>query len=105
MSETLSTINPLAVEAERDPRTVEVRWLETEFAQPRTYTAHPAQSDHKADLINMLDELRDEMATQQERFDNKDSVDKNDRISLELSTKIGELTQQLRSAEAELGTG
>ena len=51
----------------------------------------------------MLDELRDEMATQQERFDNKDSVDKKRSDKrLELSTKIGELTQQLRSAEAEL---
>jgi len=44
----------------------------------------------------MLDELRDEMATQQERFDNKDSVDKKRSDKrLELSTKIGELTQQL----------
>jgi hypothetical protein len=48
----------------------------------------------------MLDELRDEMATQQERFDNKDSVEKKRSDKrLELSTKIGELTQQLGGYE------
>ena len=51
----------------------------------------------------MIVELRQEMANQQERFDNKDSIDKERADKrLELSAKIGELTRQLNAAQVEL---
>jgi hypothetical protein len=51
----------------------------------------------------MIESLRQEMSEQRERFDNKDSIDKerHDKRT-ELATKIGELTIQLREAQAEL---
>ena len=57
----------------------------------------------KSELTDMIAELRDEMATQQERFDNKDAIDKErtDKRQ-ELSAKVAELTQQLRETQSKL---
>jgi hypothetical protein len=51
----------------------------------------------------MIESLRQEMADQQARFDNKDQLDaeRNQKRSA-LSTTIAELTQQLREAQNEL---
>jgi hypothetical protein len=57
----------------------------------------------KAELTDMIAELRQEMADRQERFDNKDSIDKERGDKrLELSATIGELTRQLSAAQGEL---
>jgi hypothetical protein len=51
----------------------------------------------------MLDSLRDEMATEQARFDNKDAIDKERTTKrAELSAKISELIQQTNAAQSEL---
>jgi uncharacterized phage infection (PIP) family protein YhgE len=57
----------------------------------------------KSELTDMIAELRDEMATQQDRFDTKDAIDKErtDKRQ-ELSAKVAELTQQLRETQSEL---
>jgi hypothetical protein len=68
---------------------------------PQRIQAKPVIS--KVELTNMIAELRDEMATQQDRFNNKDAIDKErtDKRQ-ELSAKVAELTAQLRVAESEL---
>ena len=66
----------------------------------RIQAAKPITKD---ELSDMIADLRQEMATQQERFDNKDAIDKErtDKRQ-ELSAKVAELTQQLNAAQGEL---
>lgn len=55
------------------------------------------------ELIEMIDALRDEMATEQKRFDNKDAIDKERTEKRQkLYATIADLTQQLNAAQAEL---
>jgi hypothetical protein len=72
----------------------------TPLPQP---TLFQAKQITKNELSDMIAELRDEMADQQERFDNKDAVDKERTDKrMELATKIGELTRQLNETQFEL---
>lgn len=70
---------------------------------PQPTRIQPAAPITKGELVEMIAELRQEMADQQERFDNKDELDaeRNQKRSA-LSTAIAELTQQLREAQGEL---
>jgi hypothetical protein len=69
---------------------------------PTPTRLQPPKPITKAELAEMIAELRDEMATEQERFDNKDAIDKertDKRVAL--PEKINELTRQLNEAKAE----
>jgi hypothetical protein len=73
----------------------------TPLSQPTRIQA--AKTLTKPELIEMIDSLRDEMATEQARFDNKDAIDKERTTKrAELSAKIIELIQQTNAAQAEL---
>jgi hypothetical protein len=70
---------------------------------PTPQRIQPAKPLAKGDIVEMLKELRDEMATEQERFNNKDAIDKERTTKrAELSAKIIELIQQTNAAQAEL---
>jgi hypothetical protein len=70
---------------------------------PTPTRLQPPKPITKEELIEMLNTLRDEMATQQERFDNKDAIDKaNAEKRQELSATIAELSRQLSAAQSEL---
>jgi len=70
---------------------------------PTPQRIQPAKPLTKPELIEMLDELRDDMATEQEKFDRKDEIDAERTTKRQgLSAKINELTQQLNEAQVEL---
>jgi hypothetical protein len=70
---------------------------------PTPQRIQPAKPLAKGDIVEMLKELRDEMATEQARFHNKDAIDKERTTKrAELSAKIIELIQQTNAAQAEL---
>jgi hypothetical protein len=70
---------------------------------PTPQRIQPAKPLTKSELNDMIAELRDEMATQQERFDHKDEIDKaNTDKRQELYNTISELTQRLNAAKGEL---
>ena len=72
----------------------------TPLPQPTRFQAKQITKD---ELNAMIVELRQEMATQQERFDHKDSIDKaNTDKRQELYNTISELSQQLNAAKGEL---
>jgi hypothetical protein len=73
----------------------------TPLPTPRRF--QPPKPLTKGEIVEMLDALRDEMATEQERFNNKDAIDKErtDKRQ-ELHAKIIELIQQTNAAQAEL---
>jgi hypothetical protein len=67
-----------------------------------TRLQHPAPIE-KAELTEMIDSLRNEMGEQQSRFDHKDELDaERNQKRAALSSRIGELTLQLREAQGEL---
>jgi hypothetical protein len=70
---------------------------------PTPQRIQPAKPLAKGDIVEMLNELRDEMATEQEKFDRKDEIDKErtDKRG-QLIAKVNELTAQLNAAKAEL---
>jgi hypothetical protein len=70
---------------------------------PQPTRLQPPAPIEKAELTEMIESLRQEMAEQEERFDNKDAIDKERGDKrLELSAKIGELTRQLNESQSEL---
>ena len=72
----------------------------TPLPQPTRFQAKQITKD---ELNAMIVELRQEMATQQDRFDHKDSIDKaNTDKRQELYNTISELSQQLNAAKGEL---
>ena len=80
--------------------TVERRVI-TPLATPQRL--QPPKPLAKGDIVEMLNELRDEMATEQEKFDRKDELDAaaaNKRG--QLIAKVNELTAQLNAAKSEL---
>src|SRR4029077_5943974 len=80
--------------------TVERRVI-TPFPPPQRI--QPAKPLAKGDIVEMLNELRDEMAAEQEKFDRKDELDAaaaNKRG--QLIAKVSELTSQLNAAKSEL---
>ena len=80
--------------------TVERRVI-TPLPTPRRF--QPPKPLAKGEIVEMLDALRDEMATEQERFNNKDAIDKaNADKRQELYNTISELSQQLNAAKGEL---
>jgi hypothetical protein len=89
----VETFNRLTGEVER-------RTITPVPAPQRIQRAKPLT---KGELIDMIAELRDEIGDQQDRFDNKDVIDKErtDKRQ-ELSAKVAELTQQLRETQSEL---
>ena len=67
-----------------------------------TRLQHPAPIE-KAELTEMIDSLRNEMGEQQSRFDHKDELDaERNQKRAALSSRIGEVTLQLREAQGEL---
>lgn len=109
------TIVPAVNEAEQsniNPNTLVIDRLNLETGETSSRVVQltatpqriqPAKPITKSELSDMIVELREAMATQQERFDNKDAIDKESgEKRLELSTKIGELTRQLNAAQGEL---
>jgi hypothetical protein len=70
---------------------------------PTPQRIQPSQPLSKPEIVEMIDSLREEMATEQERFNNKDAIDKErtDKRQ-ELHAKIIELIQQTNAAQAEL---
>ena len=76
-------------------------WTITPLPAPRRF--QPPKPLAKGEIVEMLDALRDEMATEQERFNNKDAIDKaNADKRQELYNTISELSQQLNAAKGEL---
>ena len=70
---------------------------------PTPQRLQPPKPIAKAELTEMIENLRQEMSDQQRRFDNRDSIDKERTTRKnELSAKVAELTAQLRVAESEL---
>jgi hypothetical protein len=70
---------------------------------PTPQRIQPAKPLTKPELIDMLDALRDEMATEQNRFDHKDAIDKERTDKRQqLHAKITELIQQTNAAQSEL---
>ena len=70
---------------------------------PTPKRIQPAKPITKDELTEMIKSLRSEMSEQQDRFDNKDAIDKErtDKRQ-ELSAKVAELTQQLNAVQTEL---
>jgi hypothetical protein len=70
---------------------------------PTPQRIQPAKPLSKQELIEMIDALRTEMTTEQERFGSKDAIDqvRTDKRQ-KLYATIADLTQQLNSAQAEL---
>jgi hypothetical protein len=63
----------------------------------------PAKPLAKGEIVEMLNELRDEMATEQEKFDRKDELDASAANKRgQLIAKVNELTAQLNAAKSEL---
>jgi hypothetical protein len=54
---------------------------------PTPQRIQPAKPLSKEELIEMLDELRDEMATEQKKFDRKDAIDDDDDRELDAKAK------------------
>ena len=80
--------------------TVERRVI-TPLATPQRL--QPPKPLAKGDIVEMLNELRDEMATEQEKFDRKDELDASAANKRgQLIAKVNELTAQLNAAKAEL---
>jgi hypothetical protein len=70
---------------------------------PTPQRIQPAKPLAKGDIVEMLNELRDEMATEQEKFDRKDELDASAANKRgQLIAKVNELTAQLNAAKAEL---
>jgi predicted RNase H-like nuclease (RuvC/YqgF family) len=70
---------------------------------PTPQRLQPAKQITKPELIEMLDTLRDDMTTEQEKFDRRDEIDAAAKAKRhELSWKVSELTRQLHEAQAEL---
>jgi hypothetical protein len=70
---------------------------------PTPQRIQPAKTLTKPELIEMIDALRDEMATEQKRFDNKDAIDKaNTDKRQKLYATIADLTEKLNAAKSEL---
>jgi hypothetical protein len=70
---------------------------------PAAVRIQPPKPITKDELTEMIESLRSEMLEQQDRFDNKDAIDKERTDKrVELSAKVAELTAQLRAAESEL---
>jgi DNA repair exonuclease SbcCD ATPase subunit len=70
---------------------------------PTPTRLQPPKPITKPELIEMIDALRDDVATEQKRFDNKDAMDNaNAAKRQELFATIADLTQQLNAAQAEL---
>src|SRR6202008_1874841 len=70
---------------------------------PTPQRIQPAKPLAKGDIVEMLKELRDEMVTEQKKFDRKDELDAaaaNKRG--QLIAKVNELTAQLNAAKSEL---
>jgi hypothetical protein len=60
----------------------------------------PPAPIEKGELTEMIESLRQQMSEQQERFDNKDKLDaERNQKRAALSSRIGELTLQLREAQ------
>jgi hypothetical protein len=107
------TLTPAAAEKPHDPK---AKYEIVTFDATNNKTTHrtitplpqperirPAQPLSKNDLIEMLDALRDDLATEQEKFDRKDEPDAaaaNKRG--QLIAKVNELTAQLNAAKSEL---
>ena len=107
------TLTPAAAEKPHDPK---AKYEIVTFDATNNKTTHrtitplpqperirPAQPLSKNDLIEMLDALRDDLATEQEKFDRKDELDAaaaNKRG--QLIAKVNELTAQLNAAKSEL---
>lgn len=70
---------------------------------PTPQRIQPAKTLTKPELIEMIDALRDEMATEKKRFDNKDAIDKERADKRQnLYATVADLTQQLNAAQSEL---
>jgi hypothetical protein len=70
---------------------------------PTPNRIQPAPVITKGDLTELIDSLRNEMAEQQERFDNKSKIDaERTKRKGELFLKINELHRQLNETQAEL---
>jgi chromosome segregation ATPase len=70
---------------------------------PEPTRLKPAAPIEQTELLNMIEELRQEMGENQERFDNKDSIDAERTAKRhELNARIIELIQQTNELKAEL---
>jgi hypothetical protein len=70
---------------------------------PTPQRIQPAKPLAKGDIVEMLKELRDEMATEQEKFDRRDELDASAANKRgQLIAKVNELTAQLNAAKSEL---
>jgi hypothetical protein len=70
---------------------------------PTPQRLKPPAPIEKGELVEMIDSLRQEMSEQQDRFDHKDKLDaERNQKRVALSSRIGELMQQLNAAQAEL---
>jgi len=70
---------------------------------PIAQRLQPPKPIEKGELTEMIESLRQEMSEQQERFDHKDELDaERNQKRAALSSRIGELTLQLREAQGEL---
>jgi hypothetical protein len=95
MTETYQVEEFNATTGETKRRTIE--------ALPTPQRIQPPSPITKPELLEMIESFRQEMADQQDRFDHKDELDKEQTEKRrELSAKVAELTQQLRETQNEL---